>query len=184
MFWNIYISFYIYILKPFLKLSAALLSCAPAEGAGREGGDCSRRQRPAQDRCHGRGGTVGATSPGGGGGGGGGGREPGMAPRGCCWWALLLAWLPAGECGSALMVSSGTPARPAPGHPRGAGAGTREAPSGFALGSGGAGSRARWRPRGEGKGRPGPRGCCSPRCPFPPARPSRARTSFAPQRCG
>lgn len=69
----------------------------------------------------------------------GGGGGSAMAPRGRCRWALLLAWLPAGEWGRAGVAVVAVGSLPPPrGHspPRDTrvaqGAGARVAPSGFA----------------------------------------------------
>lgn len=74
-----------------------------------EGGDCSRRQRPALGQVSREGEGLWARR-------GGPARRlradrggSAMAPCGCCWWALLLAWLPAGEWGRAgAAVSAGS----------------------------------------------------------------------------
>lgn len=98
-----------------------------------------------------------------------------MAPHGRCRWALLLAWLPAGEWGPGLTAPPGPPVRPAPGNPRGARAGTREVPSvspsvKVARGRGSGGG-----PAVRGRGGPVRAGTVPPRCSFPPAGLSRAR---------
>lgn len=106
-----------------------------------------------------------------------------MTQRGRCRWALLLAWLPAGEWGprwgggggGGVPVPSGAPFRPGTplwhGEP-GPGRRRRDLP-GVNVVRGGGGERRR--PRGEGKGWPGPgERCFPPLVSFPGGRKSGA----------
>lgn len=51
-------------MKQFLKLLAGILSGIPADGAGTEGGDCGRRQSPAQGQVPRKGRDSGRDVPG------------------------------------------------------------------------------------------------------------------------
>lgn len=85
-----------------------------------------------------------------------GGGGSAMTLQGSCRWALLLAWLPAGEWDGGGVLG---PSRPPEWH-RGRGPGG--APM-FRPRLRWCGGGERWRrPCGEGKGWPGPGGCCSP----------------------